>query len=95
MLSGRAIPLPAIVERGAVIGAGARKRQAERHVHAAMKRVQLERDQSLIVIHAKNGIELAFSRAMKDCVGREWTGKTVGLADRRIVGFQLSDCWAR
>ena len=63
------------LKRGAVVGACARERETDRNVHAAVKRVQLERDQSLIVIHAKDGIELAFDSAMEDRVGGMWTSE--------------------
>ena len=61
------------LERGAVIGAGARKRETKRYVHTAVKRVDLQRYQTLIVIHAENSIELAFGGAMENCIGRNWT----------------------
>src|SRR6266404_5571891 len=67
---------PRDFKRGAVIGTGAGERQAERRVHAVMKRVQFERDQSLIVIHAKHGVEFAFDRAVENGVGGSRTRKT-------------------
>ena len=63
-------------KRGAVIGTGARKRKAERHVHAVVKCVKLQRDQSLIVIHAEHRVEFTFNRAMENCVGGNGTVKT-------------------
>ena len=56
-------------KRGAVIGTGARKRKAKRHVHTFVKGVKFQRNQSLIVIHAEYRIEFAFNRTMKNCVG--------------------------
>src|SRR5689334_18800639 len=53
------------LECGAVIRTGPGKWQPQRGVHAAVKSVQLERDQSLIVIHAKHGVEFTFYRAME------------------------------
>src|SRR5205809_7199948 len=57
-------------KRGAVIGTGARKRKPKRRVHTLVKGVEFQRNQSLIVIHAKYRIEFAFDRTMKNCVGR-------------------------
>ena len=54
---------------GAVIRAGARERQAKSDVHAFMESVQFQRDQSLIVIHAKHAVEFSLDRAMKNGVG--------------------------
>ena len=55
----------------AVVGAGPRKWQAKGHVHAAMKGVQFQRDQSLIVIHAEGGIPLLVGKVMEQCVRRD------------------------
>ena len=63
------------LKRSAVIGTSARKRQTQGHIHAIVKCVQFQRDQSLIVIHAENGIEFTFNRAMENCVGRKGTGE--------------------
>ena len=57
----------------AVVGTGAGKRQPERYVHAAVERVQLQWDQSLIVVHAKHRVEFAFNRAVENSVGRNRT----------------------
>ena len=62
-------------KRGAVIGTGARKRQAKRHIHTAVEGVQFQWDQSLIVIHAEHRVEFAFNRAVKNGVGRNRTGE--------------------
>ena len=62
-------------KRGAVIGTGARTRQTERHVHAVVKCVQLKRNQSLIVIHAKHRVEFAFNRPVENRVGGVWAGE--------------------
>jgi hypothetical protein len=80
------------LEGCAVIGAGARKRQTERNVHAAVESVQLQWDQTLIVIHAENGIEFTFSGATKDGVGRKRADEDCGL---RIAdcGLQFFDRW--
>src|SRR5205823_8605873 len=56
------------IERGAMIGAGARKGQAESHVHTAVKGVKFKRDQTLIVIHAKGGVPFPVSKMEKKCV---------------------------
>ena len=52
------------VERGAVVGRCPHDRQAERHVHAVIKMQRLQRDQPLIMIHAKRCI-IAFARARR------------------------------
>ena len=57
----------------AVVGTGARKRQPERYVHAAVECVQLQRNQSLIVVHAKYRVEFAFNRSVENGVWRNGT----------------------
>src|ERR1051325_850286 len=52
----------------AMIRTGAREWQPQSYVHAAVECVQLERDQSLVVVHAKHRVEFAFDRAIEDCV---------------------------
>ncbi len=70
MLSGRASLLPAISKAvpwsGLVRGNG----RPERDVHARVKGMELERDQTLIVIHAQDGVEFTLDGAMKDGIGR-------------------------
>ena len=75
------------LKRGAMIGTRARKRQAKRHIHAFVKCVKFQRDQSLIVIHAEHGIEFTFHCAMKNCVG----GKRAG-EDAAILIVSILDC---
>ena len=60
-------------KRRAVIGTGARKGQTEGHIHAAVESVQFQWDQTLVVIHAENGIEFIFRGAMENCIGRKRT----------------------
>src|SRR4029453_10266979 len=62
-------------KRGAVIRTGARKRKPKRHVHALVKGVEFQRNQSLIVIHAEYRVEFAFNRTMENCVGGVGTGE--------------------
>ena len=57
-------------KRSAVIGTGARKRKTECHIHALVKGMKFQRDQTLVVIHAEYRIEFAFNSTMKDGVGR-------------------------
>src|SRR4030095_5693533 len=45
----------------AVIGTGAGKRKAKRHVHTLVKRVKFQRNQSLIMIHGEYRIVFAFN----------------------------------
>ena len=47
------------VERGAVIGAGAHERQAERDVDAVLDAEVLHRDQAVVVRHRDDDVELA------------------------------------
>src|ERR1043165_2539914 len=46
-------------KRSAVIGTGARKRKAKRHVHTLVKCVKFQRNQSLVMIHGEYGIVFA------------------------------------
>src|SRR6267378_7747875 len=77
-------------KRSAVIGAGPREGETQRHVHTFVKGMQLQWDQSLIVIHAKHRIEFAFNRAVKNCVGRNWADKNRGLP--AAAGKLIADC---
>src|SRR5207249_3832146 len=59
------------VEGGAVIGTGARKRQAEGDVHAGMKGVQLQRNQALIVIQTESGVPFLVSEMEEESIRRD------------------------
>jgi hypothetical protein len=59
-----------------MIGTGARKRKAKRHIHTLVKGVKFQRNQSLIVIHAEHRIEFIFNRTVEDGVGRVWASKS-------------------
>ena len=72
-------PFSGNFKRSAVIGAGPREGETQRHVHTFVKGMQLQWDQTLIVIHAKHRVEFAFNHAMKNCVRRNWTDKNCGL----------------
>ena len=63
MLCGRARPRPGDLKGGAVIGAGARVGEPEGDVHPFIEGEELERDQSLIVVHADDAVELALRGA--------------------------------
>ena len=63
------------IKRSAVIRAGSRKWEPQGDVYAFVKRMQLQRDQSLIVIHTKYGFEFAFNGAVKNRVWRVWARK--------------------
>ena len=52
----------------AMVRTGAREWQPERYVHAAVKCVQLQRNQSLIVVHAKHRIEFTFNGTVENGV---------------------------
>ena len=55
----RRVPRAGDVERGAVVGAGAHERQAERHVDAVLDAEVLHRDQAVVVRHRDDDVELA------------------------------------
>ena len=74
-LDGSAMPRAGDVERGAVVGAGAHERQAQRHVHAVLHAEVLHRDQPVVVRHRDDHVELArvagrVAGAHEDRVGR-------------------------
>ena len=62
------------VERGAVIGRRARERKAERDVHRAAERRDLDRRHADVVIRRDDRVELAAHRAHEHRVGRKWSG---------------------
>src|SRR5205814_7849017 len=66
---------PGYLECSPVIRARARQGEAQRYVHAAVERVQLQRNQSLVVIHAKHRVEFAFNRSVENGVRRNRTGE--------------------
>src|SRR5438128_2476199 len=72
------------IERGAMIGTGARKGQAEGNVYTGMEGVQLQRDQTLIVIHAKGGVPFLVSEMKEERVRGDGT-----FEDR---GMLIADC---
>ena len=55
-LVARALPVPAISKRRAVIGRGADEGKAERDVDAVVESERLDRDQRLVVVHAERGV---------------------------------------
>src|SRR5438067_2530804 len=64
------------IEGSAVIGAGAGKGQAESNVHAGMEGVQLQRDQTLIVVKAESSVPFLVSEMEKERVGGVGAGKS-------------------
>jgi hypothetical protein len=52
-----------------MIRAGARERESESDIHTFMECVQFQRDQPLIVIHAKDPVEFSLDRTVKNSVG--------------------------
>src|SRR5882724_7254547 len=62
------------VEGRSVIGACAREGKTERHVYAFVKGVELQWNQSLVVIHAKHGVPGAICSVIKNDVGGKRTG---------------------
>ncbi len=66
-----------------MIRAGSRKWEPQGNVHAFVKGMQLQWDQSLIVIHTKYRFEFAFNGAVKNRVWRVWTRK-----QRRVIRTQ-------
>src|SRR4051794_5911018 len=75
------------VEGGSMIGTGPRKRQAERHVHSGMKGVQLQWNQTLIVIHAESGVPFSASKMEEESVGRKRAGEIRSCFLRSENGF--------
>src|SRR6266850_1081620 len=59
------------IEGGAVIGTGARKRQAEGDVHAGMKVVKLQRNQALIVIQTERGVQFLVNEMEEESIRRD------------------------
>ena len=70
--------LPSDHEGRSMIGAGSGKREPESHIHALMKGVEFERDQTLVVIHAKNRVEFSCDRPMENGIGRVGAGEDCG-----------------
>src|SRR2546423_4568493 len=62
------------VEGRSMIGACAREGKTERYVYAFVKGVQLQRNQSLVVINAKHGVPGAVRGVIKNGVGGKRTG---------------------
>ncbi len=88
-LAGSARPRAGDVERGAVVGAGAHERQAERDVDAVLDAEVLHRDQAVVVGHRDDDVELArmarrVARAHEDRVGRERAARVDALGARRL-----------
>ena len=77
------------VERGAVVGAGAHERQAERDVDAVLDAEILHRDQAVVVRHRDDDVELAgmaggVAGAHEHRVGRERAARVDALGARRL-----------
>ena len=59
------------LEGGAVVRAGAYEREAERDIHPFVERMKFERDQPLVVIHAKHSVKFPLDRAVENRVWSE------------------------
>src|SRR5207248_10300342 len=59
------------IEGGAVIGTGARERQAEGDVGAGMKGVQLQRNQALIMIQTESGVPFLVNEMEEESIRRD------------------------
>jgi hypothetical protein len=59
------------LEGRAVVGASANEWKAEGDIHPSVKGMELERDQALVVIHAKDAIEFPLHRTVENRVRRE------------------------
>ena len=59
------------LEGGSVVGTGANEWKTEGDIHPFVEGMELERDQALVVIHAKNAIEFPLHRTMENRVWRE------------------------
>ena len=75
------------IERGSVIGTGAGKGQTEGDVHAGMKGVQLQWNQTLIVIHAESGVPFPVSEMEEESVGRNGPFETRSRLVRSKMGL--------
>ena len=62
-------------EGGAVVGTSARKGKTERDIHPFVKRMQLQRDKPLVVIHAEDAVPVAIRRVTENRVGRKRAGQ--------------------
>src|SRR2546423_6671680 len=79
------------VERRPVIGARSREGETEGYVYPFVKSMQLQRNQPLIVIHAKHSVPGAIRGVVKDSVRRKRTGH-LGLGGFDF-GLQLPNSW--
>src|SRR5436190_21353985 len=68
------------VEGRSVIGACPREGKTESYVYAFVKGVQLQRNQSLVVIHAKHGVPGAICSVIKNGVGGKRTANDCRLS---------------
>src|SRR5438067_4459378 len=59
------------IEGGAVIGTGARERQAEGDVHCGMKGVQVQRNQALIMIQTESGVPFLVNEMEEESIRRD------------------------
>lgn len=55
-----------------MVGTGSREWQAQGDIDAVVKSMKLQRDQTLVMIHAKDAIELAAGSSVKNGVWRMW-----------------------
>ncbi len=67
----RARPVPASVERGAVVDGRAHDRQPERHVHDLAERQRLQHRQALVVIHRDDDVAALERLRRERRVGRD------------------------
>ena len=74
------------VEGCAVVGTRADEWNAERNIHPFVEGMELERDEALVVIHAKDSVEFALHRSVENGV----RGKR---ALEIAVALQLRDGW--
>ena len=70
----------------AVVGTRADEWKAERNIHPLVEGMELERDEALVVIHAKDSVEFAFDSAVENGVRGKW-------ALEIAVVLQLRDGW--
>jgi hypothetical protein len=63
------------LEGGSVIRARPHKRETQRHIHALMEGMQLQRNQTLIVIHAEHSIPITVRGVVEECVRRKRPGE--------------------
>ena len=72
-----------------MIGTAPDDRQTKRDVHAGLKGMKLQRNESLIVIHAEHPVPMSCDRLVEDGVRRDGTEKS--RPTERVVAGEFGD----